>query len=108
MRAVSFSRVARCVLTTPVAIWAAWLFPASFRTHTGEVGLYFEAAAVVVTLILLGQVLERMLTSRTTLDDDHVEELGRTFARAARLFVQGRVVERARRVVAGEAQHDQA
>lgn len=34
------------------------LFPNSFRTHTGEVGVYFEAAVVVVTLILLGQVLE--------------------------------------------------
>lgn len=33
-------------------------FPASFRNANGEVGVYFEAAAVIVTLILLGQVLE--------------------------------------------------
>jgi Cu+-exporting ATPase len=33
-------------------------FPASFRTPMGEVPTYFEAAAVIVTLILLGQVLE--------------------------------------------------
>src|SRR5215469_12404822 len=33
-------------------------FPASFRTQMGEVPTYFEAAAVIVTLILLGQVLE--------------------------------------------------
>jgi Cu+-exporting ATPase len=33
------------------------IFPDSFRTH-GEVGLYFEAAAVIITLVLLGQVLE--------------------------------------------------
>ena len=34
------------------------LFPASFRDASGEVGVYFEAAAVIVTLVLLGQVLE--------------------------------------------------
>ena len=33
-------------------------FPASFRGPHGEVGVYFEAAAVIVTLVLLGQVLE--------------------------------------------------
>jgi Cu+-exporting ATPase len=33
-------------------------FPASFRSSEGAVGVYFEAAAVIVTLILLGQVLE--------------------------------------------------
>ncbi|MBZ0270906.1 copper-translocating P-type ATPase [bacterium] len=34
------------------------IFPPSFRGEGGEVGVYFEAAAVIVTLILLGQVLE--------------------------------------------------
>ncbi|HEX3447768.1 MAG TPA: heavy metal translocating P-type ATPase [Isosphaeraceae bacterium] len=34
------------------------IFPASFRDHHGEVGVYFEPAAVIVTLVLLGQVLE--------------------------------------------------
>jgi Cu+-exporting ATPase len=34
------------------------MFPASFRDHHGEVGVYFEPAAVIVTLVLLGQVLE--------------------------------------------------
>ena len=33
-------------------------FPASFRDHHGEVAVYFEPAAVIVTLVLLGQVLE--------------------------------------------------
>ncbi|MFI5456320.1 MAG: heavy metal translocating P-type ATPase [Isosphaerales bacterium] len=33
-------------------------FPASFRSHHGEVAVYFEPAAVIVTLVLLGQVLE--------------------------------------------------
>ncbi|MGD0827773.1 MAG: heavy metal translocating P-type ATPase [Desulfobaccales bacterium] len=34
------------------------IFPASFRNASGEVGVYFEAAAFIVTLVLLGQVLE--------------------------------------------------
>ncbi len=34
------------------------IFPAAFRTMDGRVPLYFEAAAVIVTLVLLGQVLE--------------------------------------------------
>jgi Cu+-exporting ATPase len=37
---------------------APGLFPASFRGPRGEVGVYYEAAAVIVTLVLLGQVLE--------------------------------------------------
>ncbi len=41
------------------------IFPDSFRGHGGEVGLYFEAAAVIVTLILLGQVLELRARSQT-------------------------------------------
>ncbi len=40
------------------------LFPDTFRSH-GEVAVYFEAAAVIVTLILLGQVLELRARSRT-------------------------------------------
>jgi Cu+-exporting ATPase len=40
-------------------------FPDSFRDHHGEVAVYFEAAAVIVTLILLGQVLELRARSRT-------------------------------------------
>ena len=42
------------------------LFPASFRTHGGEVGLYFEAAAVITVLVLLGQVLELRARSQTS------------------------------------------
>jgi Cu+-exporting ATPase len=40
------------------------LFPASFRKD-GEVGVYFEAAAIIVTLVLVGQVLELRARSRT-------------------------------------------
>src|SRR3990170_2211371 len=41
------------------------LFPASFRNQAGEVGVYFEAAAVITTLVLLGEVLQLQARSRT-------------------------------------------
>jgi Cu+-exporting ATPase len=41
------------------------IFPTSFRSGSGEVGTYFEAAAVITTLVLLGQVLELRARSRT-------------------------------------------
>jgi Cu+-exporting ATPase len=41
------------------------IFPESFRGEGGEVGMYFEAAAVIVTLVLLGQVLELRARSQT-------------------------------------------
>ena len=41
-----------------VATLAPQAFPAAFRTHGGAVASYFEAAAVVTVLVLLGQVLE--------------------------------------------------
>ena len=41
------------------------LFPAAMRTVKGTIGVYFEAAAVIVVLILLGQVLELRARSRT-------------------------------------------
>jgi Cu+-exporting ATPase len=48
----------------------AVLFPsvifASFRSHTGEVPLYFEPAAVITALVLLGQVLELRARSKTS------------------------------------------
>ena len=41
-----------------VATLAPGLFPADFRGHDGSVAVYFEAAAVITVLVLLGQVLE--------------------------------------------------
>jgi len=41
-------------------------FPASFRSHSGTVAIYFEAAAVITTLVLLGQVLELRARSQTS------------------------------------------
>lgn len=47
------------------AVLVPALFPPSFRDHSGAVALYFEAAAVIVTLVLLGQILELRARSRT-------------------------------------------
>jgi P-type Cu+ transporter len=41
------------------------IFPAAFRSDDGEVAVYFEAAAVIVTLVLVGQVMELRARSRT-------------------------------------------
>jgi Cu+-exporting ATPase len=49
-----------------VAALAPRVFPASFRGEGGEVSVYFEAAGVIVTLILLGQVLELRARSQTS------------------------------------------
>ena len=47
-----------------VAVIAPGIFPESFRRH-GDVDLYFEAAAVITTLVLLGQLIEGKARSRT-------------------------------------------
>ena len=49
-----------------VAALVPGIFPASFRMPEGGVPVYFEAAAVIVTLVLLGQVLELRARSRTS------------------------------------------
>ncbi|WP_440446703.1 copper-transporting P-type ATPase [Pararhodobacter marinus] len=41
-----------------VAVLSPGIFPDGFRDEEGHVGVYFEAAAVIVTLVLLGQVME--------------------------------------------------
>jgi len=48
-----------------VALIAPGLFPAGFQGMHGQTALYFETAAVIVTLVLLGQVLELKARSRT-------------------------------------------
>lgn len=49
-----------------VAVAAPGIFPDAFRAASGEVAVYFEAAAVIVTLVLLGQVLELKARSQTS------------------------------------------
>ncbi len=48
------------------ALFFPGVFPASFRGHGGEVAVYFEAAAVITALVLLGQVLELRARSQTS------------------------------------------
>ena len=49
-----------------VATFFPDIFPDSFRDASGQVGVYYEAAAVIVTLVLLGQVLELKARSQTS------------------------------------------
>lgn len=48
-----------------VATFLPGIFPHSFRMHGGSVPVYFEAAAVIVTLVFLGQILELKARERT-------------------------------------------
>jgi Cu+-exporting ATPase len=52
-------------LYSVTAVVAPDLFPAGFRDPSGNLGLYFEAAAVITVLVLLGQVLELRSRSQT-------------------------------------------
>ena len=56
--------VGAAYLYSVIAVLFPGIIPESFRTH-GEVGLYFEAAAVITVLVLLGQLLEARARSRT-------------------------------------------
>ena len=49
-----------------VATVAPGIFPDAFRGMHGQVAVYFEAAAVITTLVLLGQVLELRARSQTS------------------------------------------
>ncbi|HUA17338.1 MAG TPA: heavy metal translocating P-type ATPase [Bryobacteraceae bacterium] len=49
-----------------VATLAPWIFPDSMLGPNGEVPVYYEAASVIVTLVLLGQVLELRARSQTS------------------------------------------
>lgn len=60
-------------LGTGVAYWYSVIatffpsiFPASFRSHGDDVGVYFEVSAVIIVLVLLGQVLELRARSQTS------------------------------------------
>ncbi len=48
-----------------LALFFPQIFPAELKGHHGEVHLYFESAAVILTLVLLGQVMEAKAHSKT-------------------------------------------
>src|SRR3984893_2369701 len=58
--------VAAAYFYSLVATLLPGIFPASFRMHGGQPAVYFEPAAVIVTLVLLGQVLELRARSQTS------------------------------------------
>ncbi len=66
---------------------APGLFPASFRDAHGGLPLYFEAAAVITTLVLLGQVLELRARSKT---GEAIRSLLHLAPKTARRLVAGR------------------
>jgi Cu+-exporting ATPase len=50
-----------------LAVLAPGIFPAEFRMHgTGEVGTYFEAAALIVTLVMVGEVMQLRALGQTS------------------------------------------
>jgi Cu+-exporting ATPase len=53
-------------LYSVVAVLAPGVFPHEFREHGGRVGTYFEAAAVIVTLVLLGEVMQLRALGQTS------------------------------------------
>src|SRR4051812_8622151 len=53
-------------LYSAVATFAPGIFPGAFRGHDGAVATYFEAAAVITVLVLLGQVLELRAREQTS------------------------------------------
>jgi len=54
-------------LYSVVAALAPGVFPAGFRDEEGAVAIYFEAAAVITVLVLLGQMLELRARERTAM-----------------------------------------
>ena len=57
--------VGAAFLFSVTATLAPGLFPAELREHGGTVGVYYEAAAVIICLVLAGQVLELKARART-------------------------------------------
>ena len=72
-------------LYSAIAVIAPGIFPEAFRHH-GEVDLYFEAAAVITTLVLFGQLLEGKARSRTGQAIKALLELG---AKTAHRIAEG-------------------
>jgi len=70
-----------------IATFFPGIFPASFKDPSGHVGVYYEAAAVIVTLILLGQVME--LKARTQTGSAIKELLGLAAKNARRINEDG-------------------
>jgi Cu+-exporting ATPase len=73
-----------------VALLAPGLFPAAMRGHGGTIDVYFEAAGVITTLVLFGQVLELRARNRT---GDAIRSLLRLAPKTARRITKDRQEE---------------
>ena len=73
-------------LFSVIAMLFPGIFPAQFKTMNGTVFVYFEAATVIITLVLLGQLLEAKAHSRT---NSAIRELLRLVPSEATLIVNG-------------------
>jgi Cu2+-exporting ATPase len=62
------------------------IFPNEFKTHSGTVSLYFEATTVILTLVLLGQLLEARAHSQTS---GAIKELLKLAPTEATLVIDG-------------------
>ncbi len=67
-----------------LATVAPTLLPSSFRLHDGSIAVYFEAAAIITLLVLLGQVLELRARSQTS---SAIRALLRLAPKTARLIM---------------------
>jgi len=72
-----------------IAFWFPQLFPDSFRYH-GEIPLYFESAAIITVLVLLGQVLELKARSKTS---SAIQALLQRAPKTARIIQNGIEIE---------------
>jgi Cu+-exporting ATPase len=82
--------VAAAYAFSVAAVVAPGLFPHGFRDHSGQVGVYFEAGAVIVVLVLLGQILELRARERT---GSAIRALLDLAAKTARVVRNGREEE---------------
>ncbi len=80
-----------------IVMLAPGIFPASFKEH-GRIGIYFEAAAIITVLVLLGQVLELRARSQT---GSAIRALLDLAPKKARVVIDGEE----REVVLDEVQH---
>ena len=78
--------VGAAFIYSAVAVLAPGLFPESFKDH-GMVSLYFEAAAVITVLVLLGQLLESKARARTA---EAIQSLIGLAAKTARRLRDGK------------------
>jgi Cu+-exporting ATPase len=85
--------VALAYLYSVAAVFAPGFFPEQFRSHGGEVHTYFEAAAVIITLVSVGEVMQLRAMGQTSQAIRHLLALAPNSARVVQ--DDGREVEMA-------------